>query len=160
MASHDVEWSPRARHMENILSNHFVRESDLSKDEKNFEEEINLSENTLPLSHTSSMIPNHPKGSRVVLEDALPQKDATERVQLDWAKCFHIIQEIVCELRNSCFQYHEKYLNLLGYAWQLCNENRASDMMDEVLANSYSESEVRDAYPLAFFVFKTTLKID
>ncbi|THG20546.1 hypothetical protein TEA_010210 [Camellia sinensis var. sinensis] len=73
-ASHDVEWSPCARHMENILSNHFVREGDLSKDEKNFEEEINLSANALLLSHTPSMILNHPKGSRVVLEDDLPQK--------------------------------------------------------------------------------------
>ncbi|KAL7243958.1 hypothetical protein ACSBR1_016224 [Camellia fascicularis] len=30
----------------------------------------------------------------------------------------------------------------LFWAWQLCNENRASDIMDEVLADSCSESEV------------------
>ncbi|CAL5443059.1 unnamed protein product [Camellia sinensis] len=38
-------WSPYTRHMGNILSNHFVRGGDLSEDEKNPEEEINLSAN-------------------------------------------------------------------------------------------------------------------
>ncbi|KAL7243938.1 hypothetical protein ACSBR1_016205 [Camellia fascicularis] len=59
-----------------------------------------------------------------------------------------LLLEMVSGIRNTCFHYREKYLNLLGYAWQLCNENRASDMMDEVLANSYSESEVMRCIPI------------
>ncbi|KAL7246249.1 hypothetical protein ACSBR2_001383 [Camellia fascicularis] len=44
-APHDVRWSPCARHIGNILSNHLVRGGDLSEDEKNPEEEINPSAN-------------------------------------------------------------------------------------------------------------------
>ncbi|THF99162.1 hypothetical protein TEA_010613 [Camellia sinensis var. sinensis] len=45
LAPHDVGWSPCARHMGNILSNHLVQGGDLSEDEENPEEEINLSVN-------------------------------------------------------------------------------------------------------------------
>ncbi|GMP75010.1 hypothetical protein CsSME_00032237 [Camellia sinensis var. sinensis] len=38
---------------------------------------------------------------------------------------------MVSGMRNMCFHYREKYLNLLGYAWKLCNESRASDLVDE-----------------------------
>ncbi|XP_028055724.1 G-type lectin S-receptor-like serine/threonine-protein kinase SD1-29 isoform X1 [Camellia sinensis] len=53
-----------------------------------------------------------------------------------------LLLEIVSGMRNTSFHYYEKYVNLLGYAWQLCNENRASDIMDKVMADSCSESEV------------------
>ncbi|KAL7243937.1 hypothetical protein ACSBR1_016204 [Camellia fascicularis] len=53
-----------------------------------------------------------------------------------------LLLEIVSGMRNTSFHYYEKYVNLLGYAWQLCNENRASDIMDKVMADSRSESEV------------------
>ncbi|GMP34544.1 hypothetical protein CsSME_00007367 [Camellia sinensis var. sinensis] len=42
---HDVGWSPCAKHMGNILSNHLVQGGDLFEDEKNPEEEIKLSVN-------------------------------------------------------------------------------------------------------------------
>ncbi|CAL5411077.1 unnamed protein product [Camellia sinensis] len=38
--------------------------------------------------------------------------------------------EMVNGMRNTCFHYHEKYLNLLR-AWKLCNESQASDLVDE-----------------------------
>ncbi|KAL7243946.1 hypothetical protein ACSBR1_016213 [Camellia fascicularis] len=53
-----------------------------------------------------------------------------------------LLLEIVSGMRNTSFHYYEKYVNLLGYAWQLCNENRALDIMDKVMADSCSESEV------------------
>ncbi|CAL5411068.1 unnamed protein product [Camellia sinensis] len=42
-----------------------------------------------------------------------------------------LLLEMVSGMRNTCFHYHEKYLNLLGYAWKLCKESRASDFVDE-----------------------------
>ncbi|CAL5344817.1 unnamed protein product [Camellia sinensis] len=42
-----------------------------------------------------------------------------------------LLLEMVSGMRNMCFHYREKYLNLLGYAWKLCNESRASDLVDE-----------------------------
>ncbi|CAL5408415.1 unnamed protein product [Camellia sinensis] len=42
-----------------------------------------------------------------------------------------LLLEMVNGMRNTCFHYHEKYLNLLGYAWKLCNESRASDLVDK-----------------------------
>ncbi|THG20539.1 hypothetical protein TEA_010203 [Camellia sinensis var. sinensis] len=47
--------------------------------------------------------------------------------------------EMVNGMRNTCFHYHEKYLNLLRlsalisplHAWKLCNESQASDLVDE-----------------------------
>ncbi|KAI8001999.1 G-type lectin S-receptor-like serine/threonine-protein kinase [Camellia lanceoleosa] len=53
-----------------------------------------------------------------------------------------LLLEMVSGKRNTCFHYHEKYLNLLGYAWKLCNESRASDLVDEVVIDSCSWSEV------------------
>ncbi|THF96752.1 hypothetical protein TEA_029820 [Camellia sinensis var. sinensis] len=53
-----------------------------------------------------------------------------------------LLLEMVNGMRNMCFHYHEKYLNLLGYAWKLCNESRASDLVDEVVIGSCSWSEV------------------
>ncbi|THG17552.1 cysteine-rich receptor-like protein kinase 10 [Camellia sinensis] len=53
-----------------------------------------------------------------------------------------LLLEMVSGMRNMCFHYREKYLNLLGYAWKLCNESRASDLVDEVVIDSCSWSEV------------------
>ncbi|CAL5411056.1 unnamed protein product [Camellia sinensis] len=53
-----------------------------------------------------------------------------------------LLLEIVCGMRNTSLHYHENYLNLLGYAWQLWSENRAIELMDETLADSCSPSEV------------------
>ncbi|CAL5411047.1 unnamed protein product [Camellia sinensis] len=53
-----------------------------------------------------------------------------------------LLLEIVCGTRNTSLHYHENYLNLLGYAWQLWSENRAIELMDETLADSCSPSEV------------------
>ncbi|GMP75011.1 hypothetical protein CsSME_00032238 [Camellia sinensis var. sinensis] len=53
-----------------------------------------------------------------------------------------LVLEMVSGMRNTCFHYHEKYLNLLGYAWKLCRESRASDLVDEVVIDSCSWSEV------------------
>ncbi|GMP75015.1 hypothetical protein CsSME_00032241 [Camellia sinensis var. sinensis] len=53
-----------------------------------------------------------------------------------------LLLEMVSGMRNTCFHYHEKYLNLLGYAWKLCRESRASDLVDEVVIDSCSWSEV------------------
>ncbi|KAL7243947.1 hypothetical protein ACSBR1_016214 [Camellia fascicularis] len=53
-----------------------------------------------------------------------------------------LLLEMVSGIRNTCFHYREKYLNLLGYAWKLCNESRASDLVDEVVIDSCSWSEV------------------
>ncbi|CAL5397125.1 unnamed protein product [Camellia sinensis] len=53
-----------------------------------------------------------------------------------------LLLEMVSGVRNSSFHYHEKYLNLLGYAWELYNEGQASDLVDEVVVDSCSLSEV------------------
>ncbi|CAL5408414.1 unnamed protein product [Camellia sinensis] len=53
-----------------------------------------------------------------------------------------LLLEMVSGVRNTSFHYHEKYLNLLGYAWELCNEGQASDIVDEVVVDSCSLSEV------------------
>ncbi|KAL7218809.1 hypothetical protein ACSBR2_011973 [Camellia fascicularis] len=42
-----------------------------------------------------------------------------------------LLLEMVNGIRNISIHYHEKYLNLLGYAWELRNESRASDLVDE-----------------------------
>ncbi|THG17328.1 G-type lectin S-receptor-like serine/threonine-protein kinase At1g61370 isoform X1 [Camellia sinensis] len=53
-----------------------------------------------------------------------------------------LLLEIVSGKKNTSFQNHEKHLSLLSYAWQLWNEGRAFDLMDQVLADSFSLSEV------------------
>ncbi|PSS24734.1 G-type lectin S-receptor-like serine/threonine-protein kinase [Actinidia chinensis var. chinensis] len=53
-----------------------------------------------------------------------------------------LLLEIVSGMRNTILHYHEKYANLLGYAWQLWNEKKALDLMDEALAESPSQSDV------------------
>ncbi|XP_057513057.1 G-type lectin S-receptor-like serine/threonine-protein kinase At1g61370 isoform X3 [Actinidia eriantha] len=53
-----------------------------------------------------------------------------------------LVLEIVSRKKNTSFRNHEKHLSLLGYAWQLWNECRGLDLMDQELANSFSLSEV------------------
>ncbi|THG01843.1 hypothetical protein TEA_009994 [Camellia sinensis var. sinensis] len=53
-----------------------------------------------------------------------------------------LLLEMVSGMRNTSFHYHEKYLNLLGYAWELYNEGQASDVVDEVVVDSCSLSAV------------------
>ncbi|KAI8000849.1 G-type lectin S-receptor-like serine/threonine-protein kinase [Camellia lanceoleosa] len=53
-----------------------------------------------------------------------------------------LLLEMVSGMRNTSIHYHETYLNLLGYAWELCNESRASDLVDEVMVDSCSLFEV------------------
>ncbi|GMP75014.1 hypothetical protein CsSME_00032240 [Camellia sinensis var. sinensis] len=53
-----------------------------------------------------------------------------------------LLLEIFSDIRNISIHYHEKYLNLLGHAWELGNESRASDLVDEVMVDSCSLYEV------------------
>ncbi|THG17324.1 G-type lectin S-receptor-like serine/threonine-protein kinase At1g61550 isoform X1 [Camellia sinensis] len=54
-----------------------------------------------------------------------------------------LLLEIVNGTRStSLHHYDEKHHNLLGYAWQMWNESRSLDLVDEALADSCSHSEV------------------
>ncbi|XP_057513061.1 G-type lectin S-receptor-like serine/threonine-protein kinase At1g61370 [Actinidia eriantha] len=53
-----------------------------------------------------------------------------------------VVLEIVSRKKNTSFQNHVKHLSLLGYSWELWNEGRGLDLMDQELANSFSISEV------------------
>ncbi|CDO99668.1 unnamed protein product [Coffea canephora] len=53
-----------------------------------------------------------------------------------------LLLEIVSSKKNTGFGYHEKYLNLLGYAWQLWNECKAPELLDPSLADSCTPAEV------------------
>ncbi|CAL5411049.1 unnamed protein product [Camellia sinensis] len=47
-----------------------------------------------------------------------------------------LLLETVSGMKNTSFHYHEQYLSLLGYAWQLWNEGRVLDFMDQTLTDS------------------------
>ncbi|CDO99670.1 unnamed protein product [Coffea canephora] len=53
-----------------------------------------------------------------------------------------LLLEIVSSKKNTGFGYHEKHISLLGYAWQLWNECKAPELLDESLTNSCTPSEV------------------
>ncbi|KAL3519608.1 hypothetical protein ACH5RR_017757 [Cinchona calisaya] len=53
-----------------------------------------------------------------------------------------LLLEIISSKKNTGFGYHEKYLNLLGYAWQLWNECKAPELLDRSLTDSCIPSEV------------------
>ncbi|THG17327.1 G-type lectin S-receptor-like serine/threonine-protein kinase SD1-29 [Camellia sinensis] len=54
-----------------------------------------------------------------------------------------LLLEIVSGMRNtSLYHYQEQHLNLLGYAWQMWNERRGLDFVDETLVESCSRLEV------------------
>ncbi|KAI5331027.1 hypothetical protein L3X38_021153 [Prunus dulcis] len=44
--------------------------------------------------------------------------------------------------KNTSFYYHDQELGLIAYAWHSWNEGSGLDLVDEVLADSYSPSEV------------------
>ncbi|XP_058073090.1 G-type lectin S-receptor-like serine/threonine-protein kinase At1g11300 [Magnolia sinica] len=53
-----------------------------------------------------------------------------------------LLLEIVSGRRNRSFYNQELSLNLLEYAWKLWNEDKASELIDPELGNSYTLSEV------------------
>ncbi|XP_030491515.2 G-type lectin S-receptor-like serine/threonine-protein kinase At1g61480 isoform X2 [Cannabis sativa] len=52
-----------------------------------------------------------------------------------------MVLEIISGKKNSSFHYYEKELSLVDYAWQLWNESRGLDLVDDALAKSYSAAE-------------------
>ncbi|CAL2251518.1 unnamed protein product [Prunus armeniaca] len=53
-----------------------------------------------------------------------------------------LLLEIFSGRKNTSFYYHDQELGLIAYAWHSWNEGRGLDLVDEVLADSYSPSEV------------------
>ncbi|CAL8139639.1 unnamed protein product [Prunus armeniaca] len=53
-----------------------------------------------------------------------------------------LILEIISSRKNTSFHYYEQHLGFLAYAWHSWNEGRGLELVDEVLADSYSSSEV------------------
>ncbi|KAI5340869.1 hypothetical protein L3X38_020143 [Prunus dulcis] len=53
-----------------------------------------------------------------------------------------LILAIISGRNNTSFYYFEKHLGVLAYAWYSWNEGRGYDLVDQVLADSYSSSEV------------------
>ncbi|ONI10179.1 hypothetical protein PRUPE_4G032600 [Prunus persica] len=53
-----------------------------------------------------------------------------------------LLLEIISGRKNTSFYYHDQELGLIAYAWHSWNEGRGLDLVDEVLADSYSPSEV------------------
>ncbi|XP_030491512.2 G-type lectin S-receptor-like serine/threonine-protein kinase At1g61480 isoform X1 [Cannabis sativa] len=52
-----------------------------------------------------------------------------------------LLLEIISGKKNSNFHYYEKELSLVDYAWQLWNESRGLEVVDDALADSYSAEE-------------------
>ncbi|VAH53624.1 unnamed protein product [Triticum turgidum subsp. durum] len=53
-----------------------------------------------------------------------------------------LILEIVCGRRNSSLIDHEWSMNLVGHAWTLWQEGRASELIDTLMGTTYSKDEV------------------
>ncbi|XP_050149322.1 G-type lectin S-receptor-like serine/threonine-protein kinase At1g61480 isoform X6 [Malus sylvestris] len=53
-----------------------------------------------------------------------------------------LLLEIIAGRKNTSSFYKEQELGILAYAWNLWNEGKGLDFVDEVLADSYSASEV------------------
>ncbi|KAF9590364.1 hypothetical protein IFM89_033890 [Coptis chinensis] len=53
-----------------------------------------------------------------------------------------VLLEIVSSKKNNSFCLPEESYNLLGYAWRLWNENKALDLMDPTLIESYNSQEL------------------
>ncbi|KAM5549311.1 hypothetical protein ABKV19_000631 [Rosa sericea] len=53
-----------------------------------------------------------------------------------------LLLEIVSGRKNTSFHYCDQPISLVAYAWKLWSECRGLDLMDEVLADSFSPSEV------------------
>ncbi|CAL2243481.1 unnamed protein product [Prunus armeniaca] len=60
-----------------------------------------------------------------------------------------LILEIISSRKNTSFYYYEQLLGFLPYAWHSWNEGRGLELVDEILADSYSSSEVMRCYALA-----------
>ncbi|KAM6551672.1 hypothetical protein CsatB_001480 [Cannabis sativa] len=72
---------------------------------------------------------------------------AASRQQLASKLCYKnidygmLLLEIISGKKNFSFYYYEKELSLVDYAWQLWNESRRLEVVDDVLAESYSAEE-------------------
>ncbi|XP_062013315.1 G-type lectin S-receptor-like serine/threonine-protein kinase At1g61370 isoform X2 [Rosa rugosa] len=53
-----------------------------------------------------------------------------------------LVLEIISSKKNSSFYLYDQQLGFLAYAWNMWNEGRALELVDEVLGDSYSSSEV------------------
>ncbi|RWR84994.1 putative G-type lectin S-receptor-like serine/threonine-protein kinase [Cinnamomum micranthum f. kanehirae] len=53
-----------------------------------------------------------------------------------------VLLEIISGKKNTGFYTSKQSLNLLGHAWQLWNENKGLDLMDQSLKETYKEPEV------------------
>ncbi|PRQ36649.1 putative protein kinase RLK-Pelle-DLSV family [Rosa chinensis] len=53
-----------------------------------------------------------------------------------------LVLEVISGKKNTSFYLYDQQLGFLAYAWKLWNEGRALDLVDEVLGDSYSSSEV------------------
>ncbi|PRQ52859.1 putative protein kinase RLK-Pelle-DLSV family [Rosa chinensis] len=53
-----------------------------------------------------------------------------------------LVLEIISSKKNSSFFIHDQQLGLLSYVWQLWNEGRGLELVDEVFGDSYSPSQV------------------
>ncbi|KAM5588481.1 hypothetical protein ABKV19_006764 [Rosa sericea] len=53
-----------------------------------------------------------------------------------------LVLEIISGKKNASLNFYDQQLGFLAYAWKLWNEGRALDLVEEVLGDSYSSSEV------------------
>ncbi|XP_004295384.1 PREDICTED: G-type lectin S-receptor-like serine/threonine-protein kinase SD1-29-like [Fragaria vesca subsp. vesca] len=53
-----------------------------------------------------------------------------------------LVLEIISGRKINCFYYNDQLPSLLAYAWHLWSQDRGLELVDEVLADSYSSSEV------------------
>ncbi|XP_040362218.1 G-type lectin S-receptor-like serine/threonine-protein kinase At1g61500 isoform X2 [Rosa chinensis] len=53
-----------------------------------------------------------------------------------------LILEIISSKKNTSFCLYDQQLGFLAYAWNLWNEGRGLELVDEVLGDSYSSSQV------------------
>ncbi|CAM8906305.1 unnamed protein product [Rhodiola kirilowii] len=56
-----------------------------------------------------------------------------------------MVIEIICGIRNRGFYHPDHHLNLLGHTWELFNQERFMEAMDETLKESYDAAEVMRA---------------
>ncbi|XP_004309372.1 PREDICTED: putative serine/threonine-protein kinase receptor-like, partial [Fragaria vesca subsp. vesca] len=52
-----------------------------------------------------------------------------------------LILEIISGKKNASFCLYDQQLGFLAYAWNLWNEGRGLELVDEVLGDSYASSE-------------------
>ncbi|KAM5588486.1 hypothetical protein ABKV19_006768 [Rosa sericea] len=53
-----------------------------------------------------------------------------------------LVLEIISSKKNTSFSLYDQQLGFLGHAWNLWNEDRGLELVDEILGDSYSSSEV------------------